>query len=168
MSDMKNNTMKLRYLFLVAVLALCSCNEDALPDNVIEDDNKIIIDLTWSIDGEDAPVESADLDLGIFNSSASTTPRASSEKLGDFESLELSSSVNNSDYFVKIKAFSIDVNKEVDYFVQVSNSDKSMNLQFSGTIEAGEEVSGLDWSSDQVVTVVKITKSNNQFTVEGI
>lgn len=161
MKSIKYNTILLFCLFTIFLFS-CNNKEEPKLDSVIEENSQIRISLSYSVEGEEKPLEHTDLDLGLFDSNGNLVQE--STNFGE-EEIFLKSSASDKTYLVKLRRFEKNGDIDVDFIAFVTNSNGGENKEFSGTFSSVDEESNFSWDKGAVKTVIKIEKSGNEFNV---
>ncbi len=154
------NRIFTQLLSLVALgLLLFSCSSDKPePANVIEDPQGVTIRLTWTVNGGQATVAPADLDLFLMQGTAESdfTFAAASRGLNPEESILFRDTMADGSHAVQV-GYSTGTGR-ADYKVDITGVSTRKAQSFSGSFEASEKGTHFN--------LVRIVKAGHSYRVE--
>ena len=136
------------YMFAALILTTsCGEEEEQLPDNVIEDEAGLVIQLEWTTGGSVSnSISDTDLELFLYKGD---TKVDGSERSTDYEDVELSGLLADGEYRVQINVFSIE--KATDFTLFVIGSESERSVEYTGSFGVDED----DAFFPEFVTIVK-------------
>jgi hypothetical protein len=144
---------------------------DSPPDNLLTSTTGINVSLTWltGSTATQAPID-ADLDLRVYDKSnimVSDLPQNWSENTDAFENLTLSSTLPDGDYYILVLMYENFAGKAISFTLNVSSAGKEVKA--TGNYADTKMLSNGNYAGPDtnltVRSVMKITKSGNNFTV---